>query len=562
MSAAPNVLTQEVLTQRQAVPMVMVQSEEILKTRTPAYSATNSDISFLVRQPSASAILKNQPELYLELEFELSDAVDVKADFQDGTAAVNANAKYAIQAQTNTDYGFYPDMLPLQNKCIRNLVININGASQSIRCNEFGSAYCKMHASREYMEKIGGGINDYKFKKLIDQATPANNTANYYPQSDTEEFQYRKWKNQYLQDKQDVRKQGTTTPKFCWREPLFCGVFGAFSQCEQFPAWSCESQKSSGLLHCHNLQLSCAMEENWWRSLYLQTKCYAKNDGQMARVIGVSIKTAELFCEWVQPPPRLVGASIGAQISYATSDVLRFVADYKPSNGSDILHAGETGRFELQAVSFPYMPNLFVFECGPHYAHKSEYIGARGTVPQGALYDMKKDVRMAITHIDLIVNTSNQAVPFKGTQDVQSVRINAYDLYKMTLANCFSMEKFPYSFEEWLQGGCFVALTPAQLNGVLNSPSIRGNVTVQGSVHVKNMSRTPVNCGKGDQVWAADWAAAAANYQPGGKIERYQCLISGMYSNRMLTLDSKSGLVSEATFSEAFAQSLRLGSSA
>ena len=559
MAQPPNVLTQEVLTQRQAQPMVMVQSEEILRTRTPAYSATNSDISFLVRQPSASAILKNQPELYLEVEFTLSDAVDVKADFIGGQLAQNQDAKYRRSVQINTDYGFYPEMLPLQNKAIRNLVININGASQSVRCNEFGSTYCKMHCSRDYMQKIGGGINDFKFKKIIDMGTPANNITSVYAQSDNEEFQYRKWKNQQLQDKTQVRHQSTTTAKFCWREPLFCGVFGAFSQCEAFPAWSCESQKSSGLLHVHNMQLSCALEENWWRSLYLQTKCHAKAGG-MASVTGVAIKTAELFCEWVQPPPRLIGAAIGAQISYATSDVLRFVADYKASD--PILHSGASGTFELNAVSFPYMPNLFVFEVGPHYAHKSEFIGMQTTVPQGALYDMKKDVRMCITALDLIVNTSNQAVPYKGTQDVQSIRINAYDLYKMTLANCFSMEKYAHSFEEWMQGGCFVALTPAQLNGVLNSPSIRGNVTVQGIVHVKNMSRTAVNCGKTDQKWDANWAGSGVVFENDGKMERYQCLISGMYSNRMLTLDSKSGMISEATFSEAFAQSLRLGSSA
>ena len=267
MSAAPNVLTQEVLTQRQAQPLVMVQSEEILKTRTPAYSATNSDISFLVRQPSASAILKNQPELYLELEFTITDAADVKSDYSGGQGALNNDQKYKQTDQANTDYGFYPDMLPLQNKCIRNMVININGASQSVRCNEFGSAYCKMHASREYMEKIGGGINDYKFKKVIDGAAPLVTAT--YCQSDTEEFQYRKWRNQWLQDKSVIQGAGTTTPKFCWREPLYCGVFGAFTQCEAFPAWSSEAQKSSGLLHVHNMQISCAMEENWWRSLYL-----------------------------------------------------------------------------------------------------------------------------------------------------------------------------------------------------------------------------------------------------------------------------------------------------
>ena len=49
MSVTPAILTQPVLTQRESAPVCVIQSEEILKTRTPAYSQTNSDISFMVR---------------------------------------------------------------------------------------------------------------------------------------------------------------------------------------------------------------------------------------------------------------------------------------------------------------------------------------------------------------------------------------------------------------------------------------------------------------------------------------------------------------------------------
>ena len=59
MSVTPAVLTETVLTQREAAPVTMIQSEEVLRTRTPAYSQSNSDISFMIRQPSASAILTN-----------------------------------------------------------------------------------------------------------------------------------------------------------------------------------------------------------------------------------------------------------------------------------------------------------------------------------------------------------------------------------------------------------------------------------------------------------------------------------------------------------------------
>jgi len=408
------------------------------------------------------------------------------------------------------------------------------------------------------MEKIGGGMCDYKEHMIIKQAPDPVHDFAFNP---SDALQYKKWKNAMLDDKRSDVFNHTTTPIFAFREPLYCGVFGAFSNCESFPAWSSESQKSSGILHCHNLQLQMSLEENWWRSLYLQMKTTAKNATTMAKLMSVEIVTAELLCEWVQPPPRLIGSAIGAQVSYACSDVLRFVAEYEKQGGTDRLETGETGQFKLNAVSFPYMPNLFLFEIAPHYAHKSDAIG-RNTTLFGPIVDEKKDVRICISHIELIVNTSNQAVPYKGTNSTQAIRINAYDLYKMTLENCFSMERFPYSFEEWMESACFVALTPGQLNGVLNSPSIRGNVTVQGTVYCKNMTRMAVNCGKGNIKWVDQEAKEGVIGPVGTNLTRYQCLVSGIYSNRQLTLDAKSGIVSENTFSEAFAQSLRLGTRA
>jgi hypothetical protein len=564
--SAPNVLTQQILTQRSAQPVVLIQSEEILRTRTPAYSATTSDLSFMVRQPSASAILRNSPEILLELKFTLDSAATVRQSWNSGKTGITF--KYNVKDEDHGDYGFMPEMLPLQNKCIRNMVISINGASQSVRCNEYGKPYCLMHCSREYMEKIGGGINDFKhpmiFNKKLNGDVVNAAVKDLYAENASDCLQYQRWKAQMLQDNSGTTDgfTGTTTPIFQFREPLYVGCFGAFQNCESFPAWSCEQQKSAGILHCHNLQIQCAMEENWERSLYLGVQCYTKTGG-MASVTGVTIKKAELLCEWVQPPPRMVGSAIGQQVSYATSDVLRFVGDFKGSSqggaDDDIMHEGDTGHFQLNAVSFPYMPNVFLFEIAPHYAHKSPYIGMK-TSNSRALWNYKKDARMCITHMDLTINTSNQVVPFKGATGAQTVRLNAYELYKMTLENVFSIERYPYSFQEWLECACFVALTPAQLNGVLNSPSIRGNVVVQGQIYVKNMCGMPLNCGKQNKNWETDWAQAGVYYEASKPMERMQCIISGIYSNRQLTLDSKSGLISENTFSQAFAQSLRLGS--
>ena len=51
---------------------------------------------------------------------------------------------------------------------------------------------------------------------------------------------------------------------------------------------------------------------------------------------------------------------------------------------------------------------------------------------------------MTITHMDLSINTSSAAVPYVGgSAQVQVARINARDLYRMTLENCASFERFP-----------------------------------------------------------------------------------------------------------------------
>ena len=61
MAAAPVILTSEELATREARNVVMVSSEEILPRKIPAYVSSKSEISFMFRQPSASAILINKP---------------------------------------------------------------------------------------------------------------------------------------------------------------------------------------------------------------------------------------------------------------------------------------------------------------------------------------------------------------------------------------------------------------------------------------------------------------------------------------------------------------------
>ncbi len=268
-------------------------------------------------------------------------------------------------------------------------------------------------------------------------------------------------------------------------------------------------------------------------------------------VRSVNITKAELHTRWILPPPRLISAALTQSVSYASFDVLRFVAE--ASNGVGQLKHADVCEFKLNAVSFPYMPSLFVFSVQPHYAHCTKYIAGRDKMA-GMIDSMKRDKRLAITHLDLVINTSSAAVPFVGTDDVQTRRINARDLYRMTLENCADMTDFPYNFEDWRESCGFVALSPAQLSGQLNSPNIRGNVVMQGKIVCRNYAGHPVNVSTQSVAWGGDNAQFPAQELP-----RYQCLVSGYFSNRALVLDAKSGLMNESTYSAAFQQQLRLG---
>ena len=549
MSVTPAVLTEPVLTQREAAPVTVIQSEEILRTRTPAYSQTNSDISFMVRQPSASAILANYVEVLLEVEFTAS------ADF---SFASTLKSDFTAQTQGTKDHGFVAEGLPLQSKCIRNAVLTINGTSQSMRVNEFGKDYCKMHCNRKYMEKIGNGWNDGSKQMIENLGTNGYGTSgarNSRVISVSDSKQAKSWQRQMTQDDSKTSEDlgdKKVTYKFQIREPLFIGPFGAFSFAQSFPAWSSEGMKSPGLLHVHNMQLQLALEDNWQNALFLPVY-QAATLSNFSSVGLPIIKKAELVCKWVLPPPRLVSAALTQSVSYASYDVLRFIA--QPNNNTTLVEKNDTVSFKLNSVSFPYMPSIFCFSIMPHYAHCSGVICGSGK-DVAVVESMKKDKRLTVTHMDLSINTSSASLPYKGSQDVQTRRLNARDLYMMTLENAASFEDFPDDFEEWFNGGGFCAITPAQLSGNLNSPCIRGNVVVQGDIYAINKTGHPLNVA----TQSVAWTGSAAVYPQGVALPRYQCVVSGFYSNRSLVLDAKSGIMQESTYSQAFQQNLRLGS--
>ena len=259
----------------------------------------------------------------------------------------------------------------------------------------------------------------------------------------------------------------------------------------------------------------------------------------------------------------MIAASLSQQVSYATWSALRFKCE--PA-GITTVQPNQVTEFRLNTTAFPYMPNLLMFSIAPDYNLKYPFVCGRNAIV-APLKASKMDRRLSIYELDLVLNTTSDGVPHAGgsgnlAAQVVNLRLNSRQLYRMTLENCSSWESFPYSYDEWMAGQGFVALTSAQISGIVNSPCIRGQITIQGTIRCQNNMGYTIYCGSAGQP--TDATPNGGNYHIDGSgvntkpMERFAGQVVGYYTNKALVLDAKAGLLQESVFSEQFGQSLRL----
>ena len=123
-----------------------------------------------------------------------------------------------------------------------------------------------------------------------------------------------------------------------------------------------------------------------------------------------------------------------------------------------------------------------------------------------------------------MLNTTSDGVPHAGgsgnlAAQIVNLRLNSRQLYRMTLENCSSWESFPYSYNEWMAGQGFVALTSAQISGIVNSPCIRGQITIQGTIRCQNNMGYIIYCGSAGQPTDANGHIAGSAIR--GKPEQH-----------------------------------------
>ena len=553
MSSAPIVLTAQSLSQREARPVVLVSPEEIFKMRTESFAKNKSEIGFLIRQPSAAAIMSSYVELELVLKFKSSTRIA-----QNRMLAANGEpaAAGALDCQM-------PEGLPLQSKCIRTAVVSINGASQTYRCSECVNEYLKLHASRDYMEKIGYGWNEH-----YDYIDDAKKDGTFTKQQDA--FRKQLTVNNKVDFDSNNFQDGAGaawTSVMVFKEPLVVGIFGALNHMDAYPAWSCESSKSPALLHCDQLQLSFSMLDSWAQNLCLINQNAAGlYDGEITdvEVVGAFINTT-----FYTPPPKMISSSLAQAVRYATWSALRFrMQDPSGTIANGVLAQGAAGSFKLRAATFPYMPNLFVFSIQPLYETKAK----RFADPGGTSWysqQCKADKRMTIYQMRLQLNATSDAVPFKSGGGIDTaeqsvlVKLNSRELYRYYLKNSSSWESAVYTYDEWFNGGCIVALTSDDINGITNSPSIRGQVTITGQLYVQNNMMYPAVISDSRQPLAlAVHGGGNGSGFDNTPLEHFNACVIAYYTNKQITVDARSAMVSEAVFSAQLGEQLRLSNAA
>ena len=546
--AAPSVQLDEILSTREFSNSVWVSPEEKLVVRSAAISKSNSQLTFQIRQPAPQAILENCPKLELVLEFELAKSA---ADGAAG-AALDANQPIVTDAGADNCYGAMPEGFPFQTRCVKTLSCTQNGATTTYRPSETFKAYLQANTTRRFMERNGvAPWNDYHKQYVIIDSAYEGNPKRHTVCSRAEGIQHEIFRRQFKGEADaSYTIAGNKMRVFYYSEPLFWGVYNGIGKSDSFPMWSGEFAKSPSLLHQDSTSIDMALIDGWEKNMCPMIAATT----QALMVKSCKIVEANMVFEFWSPPPRYVASALSMSASYACSlKTLRYEID---SSFGDYLAPRASGLFKISNSSFPSMPNCFMFKVMPDYQHKLNKIGAA----QGDKIDChasKMDSCPAIVDMRLQINTSSNCFPQVGNVDtsqanVHNFRFSARQLYKYYLKNT-SYDESLYDFESWFNNGCTVILTSADLNGVLNSPSIMGLCSVTAQITVYNTLPYEIYVGNGQPPGQATKAMATDQ-----KLEKFVCAIVGYYSNSYLTFDSKSAQVGQQQMSASFGAGLRL----
>ena len=550
---APNVALDEILSTVEFSNSVYIAGEEKLRVRSAAISKSQSQLTFLVRQPAPQAILENCPRIELALRFKYEQ-------IGTGDIATPNHRPSVSRAAADTSYGCMPEGFPFFAKCVKTCSVTQNGATQTFRPSQTFKDYLQACTTREFMERNGTPWNDYQDQKVVQGDDFAANIKAFKVISRSESMQHEAFREQFMGEDADVFTTAANgiTKTFYYQEPLYFGVYGGIRKNGQFPEWCSSGNISPSLLHQDSTSVDLALEDQWAK---LMAPLIGQQNGSL-RLKSVEIVEANLVMDFWSPPPRFTASALSMTSSYQCAlKSLRYAID-PVGNNTELTAMGSGansyGDFRLNNASFPQMPNAFIFKMQKSYQHALNKVGSH-VGDQKICRESKMDGCPMIYALQLQINTSSNCWPSAGNADptqgnCHQFRFSALELYKYYKKNT-SYTNCIYDFESWKKNAT-VILTPQDLNGILNSPSIQGLCTVTCTVSVLNTLSYPVYVGTGSPSQSV--SRFCGNAGAAQELEKFELAIVGHYSSSYLTVDAKSAVLGEQTLSASFGASLRL----
>jgi len=551
--SAPNVQLDEVLSTVEFSNSVYIAGEEKLRVRSAAISKSQSQLTFLVRQPAPQAILENCPRLELALRYKYEKIA--------GGNIEAAHRSHVKRAAADTCYGCMPEGFPFMAKCVKTASCTQNGATTTYRPSATFKDYLQACTNRSFMERNGTPWNDYQDQKVVAGNDFAANVKNVKVISRSESMQHDMFREQAMGEdsKEWEMLEDGITRTFYYQEPLYFGVYGGIRKNGSFPEWCSSRNISPSLLHQDSTSLDLALVDNWPK---LMAPLIGQENGAL-KLKSVEILEANIVMDFWSPPPRFTASALSMTSSYQCAlKTLRYTID-PVNNVTQLAKYGDGatsyGDFKIGNCSFPQMPNAFIWKMQKSYQHALNKVGSDPR-DQAVCRASKMDVCPMIYGLVLQINTSSNCWPSSGSDaptqaNCHNFRFSALELYKYYKKNT-SYTDCLYDFESWKKN-CTVILTPQDLNGILQSPSIQGLCTVSCTVSVLNTMNYKCYVGNGSPPAANDhhFCDADGNNQP---LEKFEMALCAHYSNQYLTFDAKSAVLGSQTLSASFGSGLRL----
>jgi len=543
MSEAASKIAEKNIVVREAKGYRYETVDEIFRRVDEARNATNSSINFRIEAPSSQALMSTLAYLRVRVQFVRAEAGAVGRGNWGFSAIQNGNPVSTADAAAvaTEDILFKKDAFALQCGAIENMTLGINSAQVSLRPNKFMRQFLLMTMGKSAMKEEGCPWFDFREveNEIVAAAGGVRTTATLGScLCDEGECILR---NQVRMEALSRDRTAATGGMDCgygggalagardnlyvtFCEPLFIGPLSPVQQqsISQMNTQCVLNSWSNAIPRIEKLTLDISLASNLAQTLM----CFGNNSAHASdQEVSANVANAQLLTTWYLPPASAaVNRIVSAKLP--TWDTTLF-----EQNIGAVL-SNNTAQIKISYFTLQSMPSYFILAAKPIYNKLEAVCSSSAAMPDKEQWIRQKVPTLCIENVKLQVNTSQHCLNTESTYFDWSAK----QLHKLTKANCVPAAEFPYSnyvFEKYRN--CII-LSPTQLSSLAYGPAVQSQVSLSGTVTVRN--NTGFNIGANN----------------------YELIFAAVYLNKMMVISQSGADVRSIEFSAAQGQADKVGS--